>query len=309
MSPDDSFADSNTTIGSKNVKKADNTTKNRVKKSSDTSHEIEQPKRNLRSNSDYVKISDDFDTIYDFESKYNSNPEAYENLLKYALKDFEIPRENRRNGNCKKFYNYLLLDSRKCKSTSWTKAGDWDYLKNPETGWKDFLDLIFYVGKGEGNRVWEHAEKLAKKKLEANLVQYLQDGTEKTMGKCSEEEWIIDIWKNGGSVLIVIFVDYIISEEALTREAAMIDAIGKKNLTNKKREKYYGGIADIMSPLEKRQLGATILMSAKNYLTERGKITDHQDPPNIMKSINNNEGTSKELGSLSEDLMTLNLKN
>lgn len=285
--------------------------KKSVEKSSDTSKacsvtdkkEVEKVQRNLRSNKKFVQISDNFYTIYEFDKYFGKRSEDYYINLKQVLDDdFEIPEENRSNGNYKRFYCYLLLDSRKCKNNSWHKPNDWKYLNEPETGWKDFIDLIFYVGKGEGRRVWGHARD-AEKELKINLKKYLTDNTEKTVSKCSVKKWIIEIWKTGGSVLIFIFDDYILTRKASTMEAAVIEAIGKTNLTNIKSSTYYG-VAEIMTVLEKRQLGATILMRARNYLTERG-ITDQQDPPKILSSIE--EDKSDDLQNLSEDLGALNI--
>lgn len=72
----------------------------------------------------------------------------------------------------------------------------------------------FYVGKGKGNRVFDHLS--------------LKDDSKKTM-------YIQNLIKSGKQPVVEILVHGIDEETALKVEAAAIDLIGIENLTNKQR--------------------------------------------------------------------------
>lgn len=61
-----------------------------------------------------------------------------------------------------------------------------------------------------------------------------------------------------------------ITAEALTREAAMMDALGRQNLRNLRRGEYYGQAANWNSDRQ-RQLGVYLLFKAKDILLRDGE--------------------------------------
>ena len=174
--------------------------------------------------------------------------ERLENLIE---NDFAQPDPNRREGNSKLSYNYMLLDSRKI-----------DKAKTVD----DFADSIIYVGKGKNNRAYEHTKE-AKKILET--------GCKTSSPKINK---IVDVWKDEGAVMILKTAKYITAEEAFTREAFMIDALRdhRKGITNKKGGEYYGE-ASTMTAKEKRDLGIALLVDAKKTLDNRGAIAVFKD--------------------------------
>jgi len=60
------------------------------------------------------------------------------------------------------------------------------------------------------------------------------------------------------------------SDEAFTREAAMIDAMGRDNLHNLRTGDYKGRVAK-WSQEQRRMLGAKLLLTAKDILVRDGE--------------------------------------
>lgn len=72
---------------------------------------------------------------------------------------------------------------------------------------------------------------------------------------------ILEIWNEGLGVVCLQAFHNVISAEAFTREAAMIDAIGLGRLKNEKCGKYYGVVASWNVKM-KRRLGSYLLYRA-----------------------------------------------
>jgi hypothetical protein len=81
---------------------------------------------------------------------------------------------------------------------------------------------------------------------------------------------IIDIWKSGKGVICLPVFHNILPVEAYTREAAIIDCIGLKNLTNLKRGDYYGHALS-WTMRQRKQLGALLLYKAMHIFLAEGE--------------------------------------
>ncbi|XP_037079332.1 ankyrin repeat and LEM domain-containing protein 1-like [Pollicipes pollicipes] len=140
-------------------------------------------------------------------------------------------------------FNYLLLDPRVT-----ARGGSGGPLP-----FATFVGAVFYVGKGQQRRPYSHL-------VEATGAP--------GAAACAKVEHIRAIWRAGFGVVLLCVFQHRLSAEALTREAAMIDAIGLANLTNVRRGDYYGPPKGWTSA-ERRQLGAGLLHKAwRIYLVE-----------------------------------------
>lgn len=215
------------------------------KKSQSTRIKVaEEPlKRSTRSNR---KSTDHYDD--EKEEEYDYNSIKYKSQYKKKLdavmdRDFARPDPNRREGESKLSYTYVLMDSRK--------------ICNAPKSLEDYADAVFYVGKGKNNRAFAHMKEAEKVKLSG--------------GRSSSKKVnaILDIWKDGGKVAVQKVAENISAEEAFTREALLIDTLGKKRTTNVKGGEYYG-TASVMNAREKRELGIAILEEGKRDLAKKG---------------------------------------
>nr|XP_004226572.1 ankyrin repeat and LEM domain-containing protein 1-like [Ciona intestinalis] len=168
-----------------------------------------------------------------------------------------------KGGNTKDCFNYLLLDPRVTKNLSSriNQLSEVDCLMI-------FCGAIFYVGKGKGTRDFDH----------------LKDAIgARTQNECSDKlQQILDIWKKRkdcGVILLRVFQN-VVSEEACTREAAMIAALGVPHLTNCKRGTCYGS-ASKWTESRLRHYGAFLLISAMRvHLIEGERQIGSKEIPN-----------------------------
>ncbi|XP_046403176.1 uncharacterized protein LOC124168861 [Ischnura elegans] len=162
-----------------------------------------------------------------------------------------------REGNQKSSFNYLLLDPRMTLNlpSRWAADGSSDksfFSGDSSKFWREFINSIFYVGKGKRSRPYSHLyEAVAAWRNKSS-------GTPRRKKKLRQ---IIEIWNQDLGVVCLHLFQNVIPAEALTREAAMIDAIGIKNLTNEQRRKYYGFISTLGFS-EKRFFGSFLLHRA-----------------------------------------------
>merc|ERR1739838_816062 len=99
-------------------------------------------------------------------------------------------------------FNYLLLDPRVTQNLPERSKS----ISEAEA-LRVFAGSIFYIGKGMKSRPYAH---------------------------------IKEIWKSGNGVISLHVFQNVMSVEAYTREAVMIDALGLDHLTNRVRGKRYG---------------------------------------------------------------------
>eukprot|EP00118_Oscarella_pearsei_P012477 m.92311 g.92311 ORF g.92311 m.92311 type:complete len:421 (+) comp36729_c0_seq1:163-1425(+) len=133
------------------------------------------------------------------------------------------------------YFNYILIDPRRTDLKSF----------------KSFLEAIFYIGKGKRSRPYSHLFEAIKGKAGAK--------TDK----------IVAIWADERGVINLHVFQAALSDEAFTREACMIEAIGLQRLANIKRGHYYG-LASQWSPGKRLDYGIFLLWrSFKIFEIER----------------------------------------
>lgn len=180
-----------------------------------------------------------------------------------------------REGHQKQSFIYLLIDPR----VSQNLPGESMFISKHDA-WKRFVPSIFYVGKGKSARPYAHLYEALKtfnrksappednkhkysSKIKSPREQKLHS---KTPSKKLER--ILDIWKHGKGVVCLHVFHNILAAEAMTREAAIIEALGLKHLTNMKVGDFYGP-AKTWPMRRKKNVGTLILFKALQvYLAE-----------------------------------------
>ncbi|XP_076176438.1 uncharacterized protein LOC143151303 isoform X2 [Ptiloglossa arizonensis] len=179
----------------------------------------------------------------------------YKIIEKNIFEEFSLvdPSRKWREGINKTSFNYLLLDSRITKDLPSSTEN-----LTKSTIWSIFLSGIFYVGKGTRNRPYIH----------------LKDAFDAWVSNQSSEstkiQHILSIWNAGCGVVCLHIYQNSIPVEAYTREAAMIDALGTKKLSNCKSGDYYG-IAATWSIKEKCNFGRYLLYQAMHIYLHEGE--------------------------------------
>lgn len=184
-----------------------------------------------------------------FKIHFSDTISKWTNLEQLMSKNFSDSNRIWRGGKDKQFFTYLLLDPFITNMLSSRK----EEVEDIEI-WKTFLLSIFYVGKGKNARPFSH------------LYEALRTNFKKTVSK--KVTRIQNIWESSSGVICLHIFHNVISAEAHTREASMIDAIGLSNLTNIQSGEYYG-ITKNWNAKEKQQLGVVLLHKALQiYLAE-----------------------------------------
>ncbi|XP_063057278.1 ankyrin repeat and LEM domain-containing protein 1 [Engraulis encrasicolus] len=202
------------------------------------------------------------------QSSTEHSPELRKTLQTFILPDgrndehalsqqFDQPDQNKkwREGVIKSSFNYLLLDPRVTNNLPFRSQA-----MTPKECFQTFASAIFYVGKGKRSRPYSH--------LYEALDYYRGDKTSKKL--CSKVKHILDVWNAGHGVISLHCFQNVIPVEAYTREACMVDAIGLKMLTNKKRGDYYG-VASTWAAKRKRELGVHLLYRAMQIFLAEGE--------------------------------------
>lgn len=172
----------------------------------------------------------------------NPNSTDYSDLEKILCSYFSKPEFK---GSPKTCFNYLLMDSRKTLDLPRRAAS-----LGPKEVLSQFLAAIFYVGKGQAGRPYAHLQH-ARQAYDA-----------KQEPDHPKEKAIIDTWRTGHGVICLQVFHNIISDEALTREAAMIHALGLQHLNNLRKGDYRGCVS-LWDPARRRMLGVHLLLKAK----------------------------------------------
>jgi len=181
--------------------------------------------------------------------------DTYKSLEKQVFQEFASPDPSRRwrEGTSKTSFTYLLLDPRITQDLPNRSV----HLTKSEV-WSIFLNAIFYIGKGKRSRPFAHLY---------DAFQTWVGGTTSTNRKIN---CILDVWNSDHGVICLHVFQNIIPVEAYTREAAMIDAIGKEYLGNSKGGEYYG-IAATWSMQQKQKFGRYLLYKALQIFIQEGE--------------------------------------
>lgn len=171
-----------------------------------------------------------------------SNFKNISNLIKFVRQHSKWYREN----DCinRHYFNYILLDPRVTNNLK-ERASQLHLMDV----WYTFLRAIFYVGKGKATRPYVHLKNAQKLVDETNSI---------TLVKDPKLALIVSIWKANRGVLLIRAFQGISSQDAQTREASIIDALGMNHLTNRRLGFYYGR-ARSLSDKERKYLGIALL--------------------------------------------------
>ncbi|CAG0916634.1 unnamed protein product [Notodromas monacha] len=160
----------------------------------------------------------------------------YEPLELAMVKSLEKSEEpSKRFGCSRSCFNYLLLDSRVTQNLPVRDL-------TPSEKFGTFLCAIFYIGKGQKNRPYQHLKEAVLQKKQPKV------SDDKKFQKIQE------IWDHQSGIISLHVFHSQLHNEALTREAIMIDAVGLENLTNAKRGHKHGVVRK-WPPEQQRSLG------------------------------------------------------
>ncbi|VDN05024.1 unnamed protein product [Thelazia callipaeda] len=151
----------------------------------------------------------------------------------------KLSKEECREGNRPTCFCYILIDP--------------SFIAAPYNSctMKQFVDSIFYIGKGKRSRPFQHLVDAVRAKGFGDSV----------IMKSNKLQKIVNLWTDGRGVVSLHVFQNTIPVEAFTREAAMIDAIGIENLTNVKRGEYYGPMRN-WTASQKATYGSYLLLNA-----------------------------------------------
>ncbi|XP_039288667.1 GATA zinc finger domain-containing protein 14-like [Nilaparvata lugens] len=178
---------------------------------------------------------------------------------------FQTPDTNKRwrEGVSKASFTYLLLDPRITQNLPARSIA----MTNRER-FLCFLSAIFYIGRGKRSRPYSH------------LYEALTTWNRTKYPSSKKVLKILDIWKSGKGVICLHIFQNVIPVEAMTREAAMIDAMGLRCLTNEKLGDYYA-VACEWTLRKRQQLGIVLLAKALNVFLAEGER--QLRPPDISR--------------------------
>lgn len=185
------------------------------------------------------------------------NISAFKGLEEEMMREFVRPDPSRkwREGIEKTSFVYLLLDPRILRCLS-RRVQNIDAQEK----WETFLSGIFYVGKGKRTRPYAHLYDAFRVWMSKTKIDAKDDKT----------KHILDIWNEGqGVVVLQVFLN-IMSAEAYTREALLIDALSLKNIHNCKVGDYYG-FASTWPMSTKKSIGRYLLYKCMEMLMLEGE--------------------------------------
>uniref|UniRef100_A0A1I8AHR5 LEM domain-containing protein n=2 Tax=Steinernema glaseri TaxID=37863 RepID=A0A1I8AHR5_9BILA len=147
----------------------------------------------------------------------------------------DIASPHQRQGNNAAFFCYLLIDPKLVQFPA-------------DCSLQEFVGAIFYVGKGKKSRPVQHLVDAARSRSSNNP-------------RSDKLRRILDLWDGGRGVVSLQVFQNVISVESHCREAAMLDAIGIRHLTNLKRGEYYD-VCVHWNSRQREEFGAFLIHSA-----------------------------------------------
>lgn len=117
-------------------------------------------------------------------------------------------------------YINMMMDG--CSKNSF--ASIFGGILNNQSYFYQFITSIFYVGKGQANRPYQHF-------IDAHREKKQMDNNSKPITAKTKRIW--SIWEQGLGPIFVTFFTGISDDEAFTREALIIETISLYNLTNR----------------------------------------------------------------------------
>ncbi|EFO24234.2 hypothetical protein LOAG_04249 [Loa loa] len=176
-------------------------------------------------------------------------------LDQILISSFDVfPGEQWRGGNRPTSFCYILIDPSVIS------------LPSSNCTMQQFVDSIFYIGKGKRSRPLQHLVDAVRAKGFGHSV----------LLKSKKLQRIVSLWDAGHGVVSLHVFQNTIPTEAFTREAAMIDAIGLRNLTNVRRGDYYGP-AKNWTTKEKTVYGSYLLFNALSVFHVEGCREIYED--------------------------------
>jgi len=157
-----------------------------------------------------------------------------------------------RDAAVKSSFNYLLLDPRITQNLP-SRV----FCVGDQELWRVFVSAVFYIGKGTRSRPFQHLYEASKKK-----------GGKGKFG--AKIDTIHGIWEAGMGVISLQVFQNTIGVEGFTREAAMIQAMGCKNLSNAKPGDWYGPSA-VWAQDQQTLLGTFLLFRAFKIFLQEGE--------------------------------------
>lgn len=205
---------------------------------------------------DTIPVETEIENIFDL---FNNVQQFYSEALRNSIiKQNYISRPM--------YYNYLLIDGEILKSIL-EKYTTMDLRENVVST-EDHIQFrkgCFYTGKGKSERKFKHLVDV-KKSNNSSL---------KNNGHTSEKSKKIQkIWKRGHGIAVIQLFPEVCEFEALSREFAIIKAIGLENLTNAINGRCYG--------VMKENWNMNEIINFGNMMVYRILKVVVQDPPNLM---------------------------
>ncbi|XP_034478499.1 ankyrin repeat and LEM domain-containing protein 1 [Drosophila innubila] len=169
------------------------------------------------------------------------------------------------------YFNYLLLDPRITNGLK-QRARRMHRLDV----WLTFLRSIFYVGKGKSSRPYVHLREAQK---------LLQSANPHVLAKDPKLALIVHLWQHKRGVLLLRGFHGITSNDAHSREAAMIDALGMNHLTNRRVGVYFGLARNKFSSEQRKHLGIALLhMLLSVYMNKAERELQPAQVPESVQS-------------------------
>ena len=195
--------------------------------------------------------------------------------------------ERTKNPQC---YNYLIMDGAKLykileryNSLSLIPAT----ISNKD--FEEFKRAILYAGKGTNDRKFSHligGKQLLLKQLDFNKI-------------CAKFSKITQAWEKGHGVVVLHLFTETNKYEAMSREYAIIKALGLNNITNQNNSTPYGSMADKWNHKEVVNYGNMILYNTlKMAIQENPPIINEDDVTVPTKNLNDVDYRSEAEGIL-----------